>query len=168
METEDLYKTDCIRTYTGKYVNVFEPTEDMICIEDIAHALSNQCRFAGHTQSFHSVAEHCITCAVLAPPQLALQALMHDASEAYFVDIPTPIKNHMPEYKVIEHKLMCVIANKFGFDWPMDDITNLIDKQVLQLEWHHHVLNDLPTVKLTFTHIDLENKFLEVFRKLTE
>lgn len=164
METEDLLKKDCLRTYTGKHVNVFEPTEDMICIEDIAHALSNQCRFAGHTKSFHSVAEHSITCSNLAISGLELQALMHDASEAYLVDIPTPIKNHMPEYKAIEHKLMCVIAKKFGFDWPMHPFTITIDRDVLHYELLYHVLRDTPIMVPT----DAENKFLEVFRKLTE
>jgi len=164
METEDLYKTDCIRTYTGKYVNVFEPTEDMICIEDIAHALSNQCRFAGHTQSFHSVAEHSLLCSFSSVHSLKLQALLHDASEAYFVDIPTPIKNHMPEYKAIEHKLMCIIAKKFCFEWPMHEMTANIDKDVLSYEWLNHVLNNTRGIP----SLEAEKRFLEEFRKLTE
>ena len=45
---ENLYTKDCIRTFTGIYMNVFNPTSEMICIEDIAHSLSLQCRFAGH------------------------------------------------------------------------------------------------------------------------
>jgi len=53
MSQEDLYKRDCIRTFSGKYMNVFEPTEDIICIEDIAYALTHQCRYAGHTQRFY-------------------------------------------------------------------------------------------------------------------
>ena len=50
---ENLYTPNCIRTFTGIYVNVFEPTPEMICIEDIAHALSNQCRFSGHLPTFY-------------------------------------------------------------------------------------------------------------------
>ena len=45
---------DCIRTNSGLYSNVFETTEEMLCIEDIAHALSHQCRFAGHLKVLFS------------------------------------------------------------------------------------------------------------------
>jgi len=164
MENEDLYKKDCIRTYSGKYVNVFEPTEDMICIEDIAHALAHQCRFAGHTQTFHSVAEHSIMCADLSIKSDKLQALMHDASEAYLVDIPTPIKNHMTEYKVIENNLMCVIAKKFGFHWPMVDAVKYIDKAVLEYEWKNNVINKTASILPEIA----KNSFLLEFKRLTK
>lgn len=48
MTTENLYTTDCIRTSSGQYVNVFNPDPNTIKIEDIAHSLSMQCRFGGH------------------------------------------------------------------------------------------------------------------------
>ena len=57
MNIENLYTPDCIRTYTGIYMNVFEPTLEMIHIEDIAHALSMQCRFGGHLYDFYSVVQ---------------------------------------------------------------------------------------------------------------
>lgn len=49
---------DWIETYTGKRVNAFVPEESSICIDDIAHALSQTCRFNGHTKKFISVAQH--------------------------------------------------------------------------------------------------------------
>lgn len=60
--TESLYTPNCIRTFTGIYMNVFDPTDEMICIEDIANALSHQCRFAGHLPNFYSVAQHSVQC----------------------------------------------------------------------------------------------------------
>lgn len=143
--TENLYTPDCIRTYTGKYVNVFEPTVDMIDIEDIAHGLSHQPRFAGHTKQFFSVAQHSVNVMRAVPdfrPELKTEALLHDASEAYLCDIPKPIKARMPEYKVIEDRLMAVIAEKFGFTWPMDPDVKLADEMLLNAEWNYVVLSN--------------------------
>ncbi len=75
--TENLYTPDCIRTFSGQYVNVFAPDPDTILIEDIAHALSQQCRFGGHLPEFYSVAQHCVICALAVPPEHALSALLH-------------------------------------------------------------------------------------------
>lgn len=131
-----LYNTDpVIRTFTGKYVNVFEPKEEMFCIEDIAHALSNQCRFGGHLPKFYSVAQHSYMCASIADTKDAYDCLMHDASEAYLLDIPTPIKSKLAGYKEIEHNLMLVLAEVFGFTYPLSAEVKNADKKMLELEW---------------------------------
>lgn len=50
---------DCwIMTYSGKRYYYLSPTAEDISIVDIAHALSNKCRFAGHCKDFYSVAQH--------------------------------------------------------------------------------------------------------------
>lgn len=138
---ENLYTKDCIRTVSGIYINVFEPTEDMICIEDIAHALSMQPRFGGHLPSFYSVAQHSASCCALAEKEYRLAALLHDASEAYLLDVPRPIKRRLANYMEIEHNLMQVIATKFGFEWPLPEAVKAIDEQMLQLEWDCLMLN---------------------------
>lgn len=126
---------DCILTYSGIYVNVFEPTTDMFVIEDIAHALSHECRFSGHVPRFYSVAQHSILCMNLASNEAKFQSLMHDASEAYLRDIATPIKQRLSGYKEIENNLMKVIGDKFGFNWPMLEEVKHIDAAMLQFEW---------------------------------
>lgn len=135
-------KPGVIRTYTGKIFNVFDPDPDMICIEDIAHALSNLCRFGGHTDDFYSVAEHSYRVLVEVPRALKLQALLHDASEAYLVDMPSPIKYYMPQYREFEDKLMHVIAGKFGFEYPLSDIVRRADKYLQQLEWERFIIKE--------------------------
>ena len=136
-----------IRTYTGININILDPKAEDVCIEDIAHALSQQCRFAGHTSRFYSVAEHSLLCSSMAPRRHALAALLHDASEAYLVDIPTPIKRLMPEYYKAEFRLMEVIAEKFGFTYPLAAEVDLIDKQLLQIEWESLMLSHAaPTI----------------------
>ena len=121
-------------------MNVFEPTLEMICIEDIAHALSNQCRFGGHLPAFYSVAQHSVLCSQAVGDQYKLQALLHDASEAYLLDIPRPIKQGLSNYKEIEDKLMTLIAEKLGFKYPLDKPVKQIDEKMLQFEWEHLML----------------------------
>ena len=136
MREENLYTPNCIRTVSGIYINVFEPKPEMICIEDIAHALSYQCRFGGHLPKFYSVAEHSLNCSYLIEDSnLKLAALLHDASEAYLLDIPRPIKSGLTNYKEIEDSLMKVIAEKFGFEYPLHSKIKEIDEIMLQTEW---------------------------------
>src|ERR1019366_6268112 len=80
-----------IRTYTGILFDFEEPEASPIRIEDIAHALSLLCRFAGHCKEFYSVAEHSVRVSYACPEEHALWGLMHDASEAYCVDVPRPL-----------------------------------------------------------------------------
>lgn len=69
-------------TYTGRTFYPFDPRPEDICIEDIAHSLSNMCRFCGHVREFYSVAEHSVRGASHLYGLNALQFLLHDAAEA--------------------------------------------------------------------------------------
>ncbi|MFN8238611.1 MAG: hypothetical protein U0T77_10625 [Chitinophagales bacterium] len=140
MVKENLYQPNCIRTFSGKYVNILEPHPDMFCISDIAHALSNQCRFGGHLPQFYSVAQHSWLCTQLISDKNKYNALMHDSSEAYLLDIPTPLKSLLTNYKEIEDRLMKVLAEKFQFEYPLNDEVKSIDKIVLELEWNQLML----------------------------
>jgi len=124
-----------IRTFTGIYIDVFDPKPEDICIEDIAHALSNICRFGGHTDKHYSVAEHSFRVAMVVSEENELAALLHDASEAYLMDIPTPIKKALPDYYKWEYRLMEVIAEKFGFQYPFTDEVKRADELLLHTEW---------------------------------
>lgn len=113
--------SEALRTYTGKAVKPLALEPQAIDIIDIAHSLSNLCRFNGHCREFYSVAEHSVRVSRLAPPELAFWGLLHDASEAYLVDLPRPVKlsGWLGElYKVAECRAMSVIAAKFGLSWP--------------------------------------------------
>lgn len=134
--TENLNAVRSIRTISGQYVNVFEPNPDTLLIEDIAHALSNQPRFGGHLPKFYSVAQHSILCHHLAEESEQYNALMHDASEAYLLDMPKPIKMEMPDYNAIEDNLMNVLAKKFGFLYPKTKEVERVDHYLLEWEWN--------------------------------
>jgi hypothetical protein len=104
-----------IQTYTGTF-DPANPRAEDVRIEDIAHGLSNICRYGGQTSRFYSVAEHSVLVARAAMGlvewqrdqsrsggeggyltdafvrQVGIVALLHDAAEAYIGDIVTPIK----------------------------------------------------------------------------
>jgi hypothetical protein len=105
---------DWIQTYTGGAFWPLDPREDEIRLADISHALAFQCRFGGHCRRFYSVAEHCVLLSYLVEPQAALLALMHDAAEAYLVDLPRPVKRSLVGYEMIERQLELMIFKKFG------------------------------------------------------
>jgi len=162
--TTGLYNTDGkIRTYSGRFIDPFNPEPSDIRIEDIAHALSLQCRFAGHTKRHYSVAQHCLTVVGLVPKWDKLAALMHDASEAYLLDVPTPIKHRIPGYVEAENKLMKVIAERFGFAWPMPNSVKIADKYMLEWEWNAAVLNPYSGA---LTPEEAERKFISLFEWL--
>lgn len=111
---------DWIQTFTRRRFWPLDPRAEDVTIADIAHALSNTCRFGGHTRDFYSVAQHCgvVSSLVADDPRLRLPALLHDAAEAYLCDMPRPIKRQpeFAELKKIEARIEVVIAEKFGID----------------------------------------------------
>ncbi len=121
-----------IQTFTGRQFWPLNPHADDICIEDIAHALANKCRYTGHTRRFYSVAQHACLCSDHSPnPKWAL---MHDASEAYLPDVARPVKRMLTGFREIEDHLLQVIAVKYGLPWPMPDSVHEIDLVMLATE----------------------------------
>lgn len=105
-----------IATASGRSVNVLAPAAEDITIEDIAHALGNLSRWGGHSTPAISVAQHSVMVSFLVPPEFALWGLLHDASEAYLVDVPKPIKvlDVMAPYRAVEALVQKTIYIKFG------------------------------------------------------
>lgn len=142
---ETLYTDGVIRTVSGTYVNVLDPKPEQLIIEDIAHSLAMQPRWGGHCYLFFSVAQHSCNVSNGIPvkyrsPIMQLSALMHDASEAYLMDIPRPVKMHLSNYANIEDKLMKALAAKFGFEYPFHKMVKDADESELREEWEHLIL----------------------------
>lgn len=115
-----------IETYSGRFVDVSDPSDTCIVLEDIAHALGNICRFGGHCKTFYSVAEH----AVFVSKRLERMGetryvqyagLHHDDSEAFLGDIPRPIKPLLGNaYKRMTDKVDMAISRmlyQYGPPW---------------------------------------------------
>lgn len=131
---------DMIFLFSGGMIRPLAPRVEDINIKDIAHALSNQCRFTGHTSTFYSVAEHCVlTMRAVADPALRLTALLHDASEAYLADIARPVKKapgFAETYLAFEGALEVVIAQAYGLVYPFPEEITLADDAMLAREIH--------------------------------
>ena len=153
-----------IMTSSGKYFNFIDTEPDMFDIEDIAHSLSMQCRFGGHIPRFYSVAQHSVLCSQIIEPEYALGALLHDTSEAYLMDIPTPLKNLLPEYKSMEDRLMRVAANKYGFEYPLNPSVKAVDSKMLNIEFNGVMLGDENFD--CWTQKESKEVFLETYHKL--
>lgn len=123
-----------MQTYTGRQFWPLDPRADEVDIVDIAHALANSCRYAGHCHGFYSVAEHSVLLSHIVPPEDAFAALMHDATEAYVVDVPRPLKPFLPGYKEIETRVWSAIAAAFGLAEELPESVKLADTAILLAE----------------------------------
>lgn len=138
MKLADAFKTNpnAILIHSGILFDVFNPKKEDIREVDIAHALSNLCRYGGHSPKFYSVAQHSVLCSLVeGTPQEQMEALMHDASEAYLIDLPRPIKRNMPNYVLIEDKLLKVICEHYKLTFPLSERVHKIDNDILQFEY---------------------------------
>lgn len=117
---------DWIQTATGRQFHPFDPRPEDVCVEDIAHHLANMCRFTGATRSFYSVGEHCVRVSRVVAPENAFAGLLHDAAEAYLVDLPRPLKRSAEfagAYARAERGVAAAICERFSlpegaFDHP--------------------------------------------------
>ena len=104
---------DWMQTASGIAFWPVDPRPEDVRIYDIAHSLSNMCRYGGHCTTFYSVAQHSVLVSRALPPELKMWGLLHDASEAYVVDVPRPLKPFLTGYREAEDSVMAAIADAF-------------------------------------------------------
>lgn len=168
-----------ITTISGLHIDLLDPDPDNIIIEDIAFALSNICRFVGHTKYFYSVAEHSVMAAQYCSydtenPEKVLNTLLHDATEAYLGDVSSPLKHILPDYQRIENNFHRILYTKFGLD-PNDHSYKEYDSYMLDLE-RHILKNDILYNKISFHFQELKlyspqesrEQFLTMFYHLND
>jgi uncharacterized protein len=167
-----------IQLVSGKPFWPLDPRPEEIEISDIAWALSNLCRYGGHCRRFYSVGEHSVLVSRLVPSEYALWGLLHDATEAYLVDLPKPIKDYMPTYRTAEYQLANCIAIRFDLSWPMPEPVKYADQQIRfaeraalltpsELEWN--VSGEPPDVTVNaWPPVVANSAFHQRFRELTQ
>jgi len=134
--TDKVRLGDWLQVGTTKYYPL-DPRANEIYISDIASALSKQCRFAGHCSEFYSVAEHSVYVSHLVPHEDALHGLLHDATEAYCIDVPRPLKKSLVGYAEIEEKNWLAVCERFGLSPEMPASVKLADNAMLLAERDH-------------------------------
>lgn len=123
-----------IATATNKHFYYLDVRIEDIDIQDIASGLANECRFNGQLDNFYSVAQHSVYASYLVAPEFALEALLHDASEAYIKDLPSPLKKLLPEYKLIELRVEKMIRKKYSLPETMSNEVHFADLMMLATE----------------------------------
>lgn len=172
-----------IQTYSGNKFWPLEPRSEDVHITDIAHPLSLTCRYSGHCETFYSVAQHCIELTEYGQdhglaPEICFTLLLHDASEAYICDIPRPVKQMMPEYKLIERRLEECIFQAFKLPYPMPAIIGKLDLAMLCTEakvlmkkppepWGAMNEDPLPITITPMSSAEAEAKFLKLYTRYT-
>jgi hypothetical protein len=190
MASETQRKGDWQQTFTGRQFWPLDPRIEDIDIEDIAHALSLQCRFAGHCRTFYSVAEHSVRVSLLIEAwnvregysgawryTSCLAALLHDASEAYCIDVPRPLKPYLTGYKAIEADVMSAVERWAGLNpgacsvpaiKHADEVllaTEARDLMKITHPWHLKA-EPLPDVILPWWSHTAESRFIARFNEL--
>lgn len=123
-----------ILTFSGKYINFLDPSVNDYDIVDIAEGLGKICRFTGHSRVFYSVAQHSVLCSYNVPKEYALEALLHDATEAYLGDVSSPLKSILPDYVRLEEMHYAAISKKFGIPEQVSDVVKYVDLVLLKTE----------------------------------
>jgi 5'-nucleotidase len=131
-----------IQTVSGRKFNPLEPDPSEVDIGDIARALSHQCRFGGNCRVYYSVAQHSCLASDLAAERGAdaeavLWALLHDASEAYLVDLPHPLKHRSALgalYAEAEARLQAAICQHFALPPDPPPLLKEVDRALLATE----------------------------------
>lgn len=103
-----------IQMSSGAYFSFENPESSPLSVEDIAHALSNICRFTGHVRHFYSVAQHAYLVSKCIAPGYEYWGLHHDDAESVLGDVSTPLKRLLPDYKAIEHFVEKAFRKQLG------------------------------------------------------
>lgn len=110
--------------------------------------------------------------------------MLHDASEAYLIDVARPVKRMecMVPYREAEKRLLRAIADRFGLSWPEPAGVKRADSRLLAIEardlmptvwpdWREKWYPFIGDCKLTITRPwspdEAEERFLARFAELT-
>lgn len=151
-------------SYKGNKLFPLDLRPEDIDIEEIAHSLSNLCRFGGHCKFFYSVAQHSVLVSSLLPDDLKLVGLLHDATEAYCGDMVRPLKKSIPQFDLIETNIWTTIALKYNLPMNLPERVCLEDARALLAEKKSLLVNHKHEWEFPqCAYPDLEPANIEIF-----
>ncbi len=133
-------------TASGKHIWYAEPWRTEIDLEDILTSLARTRRYCGAIDV--TVLQHTCICISLADtPRMKELMALHDMSEAYLGELPSPFKKMLPEYKVFEELWSNHIHRSLGVALPgveestlmkhIDETAALIELKTRGASAHH-------------------------------
>lgn len=133
-----LFMTPTVQLGSGRYFDFVDTEKWPLQIDDIAHGLSKVCRYGGHIKhaddTVYTVAQHCVLASELVEPGFELEALLHDATESVLGDMVSPLKQLLPDYKLLEKRVHAHIARTHGVPMLMSPPVRLVDLRLLSTE----------------------------------
>lgn len=128
-----------IHLYTGGFFDFNNPEKSLYNIDDVSRNLAHINRFTGSTKYPYSVGQHSVYVSLLLemwgyPRITQMIGLMHDSGEAFLNDIAKPLKNMLPDYRKIEHKVEKAIFEKYSLPFPMEACIKDADNAVFVAE----------------------------------
>lgn len=138
----------CIRTYSGRMIDLRSPSASDISAVDIVTSLSRQNRYLGHTRHPLTVAQHVVLCSraegCWCNRDERRWALAHDFHEAYLGDLCRPMLQTLGAISasVIEAiedlkvSLDLAVAARFGLNvtHEIEQRVSVIDDLILKVE----------------------------------
>jgi 5'-deoxynucleotidase YfbR-like HD superfamily hydrolase len=183
MRGSDWRAGDWFLSHTGRKIYPFDLRPEDVDIDDIAHSLSNLCRFNGHCDTFYSVAQHSVLVSrILHGEGKELQkiGLLHDATEAYCGDMISPIKRAMGEFKYMEDRQWIAISHCFHLPERISSRVKEADMEALITEkrdlfrkhgdahpWKPYDVKPLDDIEIIpLSQIDSKALFMKEFEEL--
>jgi hypothetical protein len=126
-----------MRAASGRIIDLDNFTEHDVLIEDIAHGLACVNRFNGALKIPVSVAQHSVyVCRLCRQTEFRLQALLHDASEAYIGDITKWLKGspYFEKYRELEDHIQRTIYRKFNVPEEQGAVVDAADVLMVRFE----------------------------------
>jgi uncharacterized protein len=107
-----------VPTLSGRFVDLADPQPESILLDDLAIGLSRVPRWVGQTRHAFSVAQHAMLVHALlldtASPVMRLAALAYRGVDAYLCAPPDALKSLLPDYPLIEERLLRAIYTALG------------------------------------------------------
>jgi uncharacterized protein len=142
-----------MQTANGRKFYLLEPTPEQVHADDIIAALPlipcfNGAQKAGRYEYPYSVAQHCLFVSRLVAPELALDALLHDAWKIYVGDLTRPLNQLLNSisngrWGDVRGGIQNAVAQKFNLTFPLPDEVEDGDRQARANELRD-IMADVP------------------------